>query len=225
MMTSSVFCRRAIRIGSLILIAALTVGCAVSTPEPTPTPLPPTATQEPTATFTPEPTDTPTRTATASKTATPKPTNTPSATPEPSFTPTPRFTNTPRATSTPTKPPTPPLLDTIKEIRVHVDNIGGALDRLYHGSGVEACAPLLTDYYAVVNAPVYDVSGQAGTIQGAYGLYREGVAIVTDQISKIRDVCERGGGTMSALDFDVSRMAINEASGRMGTAIGMFDNP
>ena len=62
-------------------------------------------------------------------------------------------------------------------------------------------------------------------MQGAYGLYREGVAIIVDKISKIRDVCESGGGTMSPLDFDVSRIAVNDASGRLGTAIGMLQTP
>lgn len=143
----------------------------------------------------------------------------------PTSTPTPQVTLAPRATRTPTQPPTPPLLDTITSIRTHIDNIGGALDRLYHGSGVEACAPLLADYYAVVNAPVYDVSSQPGKVQGAYDMYRQGVALIVDKISKIRDVCERGGGTLSPLDFDLSRIAIGDASNLLGTAIGLLVNP
>jgi hypothetical protein len=208
----------------LIVCAALATACTTTTPTPTATP-PPTDTPLPTATFTPTPTDTPSRTPTKTKTPTPLPTDTPTDTPTPSRTPTLRFTNTPRNTATPTKPPTPPLLTTITDIRVHVDNIGGAIDRLYHGSGVEACAPLLTDYYAVVNAPVYDVSGQPGNVQGAYGMYRQGVAIVAEKIAKIRDICEAGGGTMSELDFAISRTSIADASNLMGTAIGLLQSP
>ena len=210
---------------AVVLTALLVaVGCTTPTPVPTATPAP-TDTPPPTATFTPEPTDTPTHTPTKTKTPTPEATDTPTHTPTPSNTPTPRFTNTPRATRTPTQPPVPPLLTTITQIRVRVDNIGGAIDRLYHGSGVEACEPLLADYYAVVNAPVYDVSGQPGNVQGAYGMYRQAVAIVTDKIAKIRDICEAGGGSMSELDFAISRTSIADASNLMGTAIGLLQSP
>ena len=206
------------------LLALVMSGCAVATPPPTPTATP-APTDTPAPTRTPTKTSTPTKTATSTKTATPKPTNTPTDTPTPTFTATPRVTNTPRATSTPTKPPVPPLLDLVTKTRVSVDNIGGALDRLYHGSGAESCGPLLADYYAVVGAPVLDVSGQPGNVQNAYGLYRAAIAIIVDKISKIRDVCEGGGGSMSPLDFDVSRMAINDASGMLGTAIGLLQTP
>jgi hypothetical protein len=131
-------------------------------------------------------------------------------------------TSTPRHTSTPSKPPTPPLLDTITRIRAHIDNIGGAIDRLYHGGGAESCDPLLADYYAVAAAPEFNVSGQSGNVQGAYGAYRQGVAIVIDKISKIRDICEQGGGTMSDLEFGISRTAIADASNLLGSAIGLL---
>jgi len=207
--------------GAVIIVSAalLFAACTVATPEPTLTPTP---TPEPTATFTPEPTATPTDTPEPTNTPTPRPTNTPAATATPSFTSTPRVTNTPRNTSTPTKPPTPPLLDTITQTRTHIDNIGGAIDRLYHGSGAESCGPLLADYYTVVAAPEFDVSGQPGNVQGAYGAYRQGVAIVVDKISKIRDICEQGGGSMSDLEFGIARTAIADASNLLGGAIGLL---
>ena len=214
--------RPALLAGFIALLAALAAGCAVSTPEPTPTSPPPTDTPEPTATHTPEPTSTPTNTPTKTKTPTPEPTDTPAPTDTPTLTPSPRLTNTPRATATSTKPP---LLDTVTQIRVHIDNIGGAIDRLYHGSGVESCTSLLADYYAVVAAPQFDVSGQPGNVQGAYGMYRQGVSLVVDQISKIRDICESGGGTMSELDFAISRTTIADASNLLGTAIGLLQTP
>ncbi len=139
--------------------------------------------------------------------------------------PTPAVTPGPRPTPKPTTPPVPPLLTTITQIRTRVDNIGGAIDRLYHGSGVEACEPLLADYYAVVNAPVYDVSGQPSNVQGAYGMYRQAVTIVAEKIAKIRDICEAGGGSMSDLDFAISRTSIADASNLMGTAIGLLQTP
>lgn len=215
-------------IAIFVMFAVLAAACAPATPSPTPTSPPPTDTPLPTATNTPEPTATPantpkpTKTPRPTKTPTPEATDTPAPTNTPVNTATPRFTSTPRATNTPTQPPAPPLLAQVLETRGHVDNIGGALDRLYQGSRAEACGPLLSDYYAVVDSPVYDVAGQPGNVQSAYGLYREAIAIIADKISKIRDICESGGGSMGPLDFDISRIAINDASGRLGTAIGML---
>lgn len=100
-------------------------------------------------------------------------------------------------------------------------DIGGAIDRLYQGSGYEACEPLLEDYFAVVNAPVLDVSGQPSYIQTAYALYRDALTFIADpnKVDKIRVVYERGGGTLGNLDFDVARIAVNDSASRLGQAL------
>ena len=131
----------------------------------------------------------------------------------------PRPATVPAATPAPR---TPALLATVQETLNHVHLIGGSMDRIYDRGEPEACAPLLTDYFAVVNAPTFDVSGQPSNVQGAYGLYREAIAIIADKISKIRDICESGGGVIGDLDFSVARMAINDAGDRLGTALGML---
>jgi len=109
-------------------------------------------------------------------------------------------------------PSTPPLVDTIQTSLKHVQSLGGAQDRLYAGGRSEACAPLLDDYYSLVKAPTYDVSRQPPNVQNAYGLYRQAVALVVDKFGVFRSICEGGGGTIGALDFDVARTTVNRAS-------------
>ena len=99
------------------------------------------------------------------------------------------------------------------------------MDRIYNEGNPEACVPFLEDFFSVTGAPEYDVSGQPANVQGAYGLYREAVALVDEQLSKIAIICLTGGGVVGQLDFDVSRTVVNDASGRLGTAIGLLENP
>ncbi len=115
----------------------------------------------------------------------------------------------PRVTATPS---TPPLADAIQRSLKQVQSLGGAQDRLYAGGGSEACAPLLDDYYGLVKAPTYDMSQQPPNVQNAYGLYRQAVALVVDKFGVFRSICEGGGGTIGALDFDVARTTVNRAS-------------
>jgi hypothetical protein len=99
--------------------------------KPTATPLPPTATpsQTPRPTNTPvPPTDTPEPTATAQPTNTPKPAPTKVVTPKPTAT---------------KKVEQPPLQAAVIRARDAVESIGGAMDRIYHGGGGEACAPFI----------------------------------------------------------------------------------
>ena len=139
--------------------------------------------------------------------------------------PTPTVPAGPRPTTAPAATPvprTPPLRASVQETLLHVQAIGGAMDRIYREGRPEACAPFLADYYAVVSAPTFDVSGQPSNVQGAYGLYREAIAIIVDKVSKIRDICESGGGVIGDLDFNVARTAINDAGDRLGAALGML---
>jgi hypothetical protein len=100
--------------------------------------------------------------------------------------------------------------------------MGGAMDRIYHSGQPEACAPFLVDFYAVINAPEYDMSTQPGHVQTAYALYREAIGIVVNEVSRIRDTCEFGDGGVGSLAFDVTRGAINEAASRLESAKRML---
>ncbi len=85
------------------------------------------------------------------------------------------------------------------------------MDRLYHGGGAEACAPLVADYISVSTSPEYDVNAQPGNVQAAYRPYRQAVQLISQKIAPIFNVCAQGGGTIGRLDFDLARQTINEA--------------
>ena len=194
--------------------ATLPAPVTAPTDLPSATPVPPTVTLEPTATPTTPPTATPTQT--------PRPTNTPvppTNTPQPTATPLP--TNTPRPAPTKIVTPKPtatkkvaqlPLRDAIIKARDAVESIGGAMDRIYHGGGGEACAPFMASYVAITQSPIYDVSTQPANVQGAYALYRQGVDYVpASKISQIAKICLQGGGTIGNLDFNEARQSVSTA--------------
>jgi hypothetical protein len=145
--------------------------------------------------------------------ALPTPTKGPAATPKPIGTAAPKATSVPKAS---------PLKDVLVRARTATENIGGAMDRLYHGSGVEACGPLVADYLYVSGAPEYDLSAQPANIQNAYGPYRQAVGIISAKIAPIYRVCTGGGGTIGKLDFDVARRAINEAGSLFTQALNLL---
>ena len=137
------------------LLAACNTPAALPAPPAQPTDLPTATAVPPTSTL--KPTDPPTATPlppTATPSQTPKPTNTsvpptdtlePTATAQPTNTPKPAPTKvvTPKPTAT-KKVAQPPLQDAIVKARNEVESIGGAMDRIYHGGGGEACAPFMS---------------------------------------------------------------------------------
>lgn len=96
------------------------------------------------------------------------------------------------------------------------------MDRIYGGSGGEACAPFLADYYGITNGPSYDVTGQPAATQGAYGLYRQAIGIIADRVRSIQEVCTAGGGSISNLNFNNARSAINDAGDLIGQALQLM---
>ena len=128
-----------------------------------------------------------------------------------------------KVSSTPGPKPTAPqpttagvststLLNAIVKARLAAEDVGGALDRLYGGSGAEGCGPLLADYAVIARAPTFDVSAQPANVQNAYGLYRQGVELLIVRLAPIAKVCLGGGGGIGKLDFDMARTAINEGA-------------
>jgi hypothetical protein len=141
----------------------------------------------------------------------PEATKAPAATPKPAGTPAPTAVKPVAAL---------PLRDAIINARNAVEAIGGAMDRIYHGGGGEACAPFMANYSAVVNSPTYDVSAQPGSVQAAYAQYRQGVEFVpASKISQIANICLQGGGTIGNLDFNEARQAVNTAGGLLTQAL------
>jgi hypothetical protein len=209
---------RSISLGLVLIVFAAACTAPAAPPAPTETPsvkptatsIKPTATPvPPTATATPEPT----------ATATPEPTKTATLKPTKAVTAAPKETSTPKPTAA---PKAPPLADAIRRTLGYVDDTGGAMDRLYHGSGVEGCEPLLVDYAGIIDAPTYDLAALPANAQNAYGPYRAAVALMSVKIRPIAMVCLAGGGNIGKLDFDTTRTAINEASSLLNQALGLL---
>ncbi len=133
--------------------------------------------------------------------------------------PAPQVTAGPKPTPVPTQPP---LAGSVKKTRNQVEDIGGAMDRLYHGGGSEGCTPLLADYFGIVGAPTYDVSAQPSTLQTAYDKYRAAINTIADGVAPIAKVCLTGGGSIGALDFNNARTQINEAGDLLGQALQLL---
>ncbi len=113
----------------------------------------------------------------------------------------------------------PPLADAVKRVRTAVEALGGALDRLYHGGGGEACGPLLANLSAIVGAPDYAMTNQPDNVQNAYGLYQAAIGLMADKMRPIAQVCLSGGGTVGKLDFDMARTAINQVGSWLTQAL------
>ncbi len=95
------------------------------------------------------------------------------------------------------------------------------MDGMYGGrSG--SCTELRANYSTIVNAPTYDVSAQPSNVQGAYGLYRQAIAIIVERISPYDQMCAGGGGTVGKLAFDVARGKINETASMLTEAFNMI---
>ncbi len=96
------------------------------------------------------------------------------------------------------------------------------MDRLYHGSGAEACSPLLVDYNGTVNAPAYDMTGQPPATQSAYDKYRAAITIIAGKVQPIANVCNGGGGSIGNQDFNNARTSINDAGDLIGQALQLM---
>jgi hypothetical protein len=128
----------------------------------------------------------------------------------------PKATTLPKPTAA---PKTPPLADVVRKTLKQVEALGGTMDRLYNGGGIEACAPFIADYNGVVGAPQYDVAAQPANVQGAYATYRQAISLIANKVSSIAEVCQKGGGAPSRLSFDVARMSVNEAGSLLTNAL------
>jgi hypothetical protein len=112
------------------------------------------------------------------------------------------------------------LRNAVIKARDAVEAIGGAMDRIYHGGGGEACAPFMANYSTVTKSPTYDVATQPANVQGAYAQYRQGVEFVpASKISLIANICQGGGGSIGSLDFNEARQAVNTVGGLLTQAL------
>jgi hypothetical protein len=126
---------------------------------------------------------------------------------------------TPKPTAT-KKVEQPPLHDSIAKARDAVEAIGGAMDRIYHGGGAEACGPFMSSYLTILKSPTYDVSTQPANVQGAYARYRQGVEYLAgSKVTQIAKICLQGGGSIGGLDFNEARQSVNTAGGMLTEAL------
>ncbi len=95
------------------------------------------------------------------------------------------------------------------------------MDGMYRGTP-GSCGALQASYATVVNAPAYDVSAQPANVQGAYGLYRQAIAIIVEHISPYDKMCAAGGGSVGKLAFDVARSKINDVGSMLTNAYNMI---
>jgi hypothetical protein len=144
-------------------------------------------------------------------------TQAPAATPKPVGTPVPAATKAVTTAAGSTS-----MRQAVTRARNSTEALGGALDRLYHGSGTEACGPLLADYAIVAGSPEFDTAGQPGNVQSAYGPYRRAVGLIADKVAPIARVCLSGGGNVGKLDFDLARQVINEAGSLLTQALNLL---
>ncbi len=165
----------------------------------------------PSVTDTPNPTDTsaPTDTVEAPEVASATASPLPSATPSP----------------TPTRRPVvagPSFLDTVVAVKKQVDNVGWQID-LATNSGTLDCQEVVNSYEYV--APRTTLNNVPASLAGAYGLYSQGVNLFLTKSADLYTNCKNylanpsGGGSIPALQWTVTRTAVNDADQLLRQAI------
>ena len=131
------------------------------------------------------------------------------------------------ATPTPTITPLPvrsapapfdatALRDAMYEVMDILQKIIAMLDRV-HAGGSERCETYMSWYWTLVTSPIYaDVPAEW---QWAHDEYVAAVEHAIEGQHDLKHVCDTGGGGLSGLTYGVSRIAVDEAMGRLGSAI------
>jgi hypothetical protein len=129
------------------------------------------------------------------------------------------------ATPPPVGPPTVPnpipftaqaLRDSMVNTRFMLEQMGGLLDRLYNGSR-ESCTEYQPYYRNLVQSARYD--GVPPEWQGIYNEYVFAVENGRSTNQPINDLCSRGGGTITDLNYGVARTGINDSLNRLIPAL------
>jgi RNA-splicing ligase RtcB len=86
-----------------------------------------------------------------------------------------------------------------------------------------SCADVFREYAGVVNAPVYDVTGQPASIQGAYGLYRQAIAYAAgSHLAVFNDFCKGGGRKVSDSDVQDAKREMDKVLSYLDQANGLL---
>lgn len=129
------------------------------------------------------------------------------------------------ATPPPAGPPTVPnpvpfsaqaMRSSMANARSMLEQMGGLLDRLYAGSR-ETCGDYQGYYRNLVQSARYD--GVPGEWQGIYNEYVFAVENGRSTNQPIFELCERGGGGITALNYGIARTGINDSLNRLIPAI------
>lgn len=114
------------------------------------------------------------------------------------------------------------LLEAVERTRQAVASLGAALDRATGSGNPETCDPVLADFGALEQAPVFEVGAQPSNVQTAYAVYRQAVSDVLSKADSMASLCRHGGGSLSANDYARTRLALKTAEGMLINALSML---
>lgn len=133
---------------------------------------------------------------------------------ETSATPTPA--PAPRVTAPPPGFDPTALMISLDNMRLTIEQIGGLLDRLYHGES-QGCGEYMGYYQDLQQRAAF--SGLPPAWQGIYGEYNFAADNIISTNVSIKTLCETGGGYLNELDYGVARQGIGLSLDRINQAI------
>lgn len=139
----------------------------------------------------------------------------------PTATPAPVLTAAPRATAPPPGFDATALINSLNNLRLTIEHMGGLLDRLYHGES-QSCGEFLGYYQALQQRTPY--SNLPTAWQGIYSEYNFAAENILNTNTSIKTLCESGGGYISDLDYGVARQGIGLSLDRINQAIQAANN-
>lgn len=108
------------------------------------------------------------------------------------------------------------LMASLNDMRLTIEQIGGLLDRLYHGES-QGCGEYMGYYLALQQRATF--SGLPPAWQGIYGEYNFAADNIISTNYSIKTLCETGGGYLTDLDYGVARQGIGLSLDRINQAL------
>jgi hypothetical protein len=139
----------------------------------------------------------------------------------PTATPVPLSTAGPRPTSPPAGFDPTAFINSLNDMRLTIEHMGGLLDRLYHGQS-QSCAEFLGYYQALRQRTPYNNLPVAW--QGIYSEYNFAAENILNTNDSIRSLCESGGGYLDDLTYGIARQGIGLSLDRINQAIQAANN-
>ncbi|MBK8988697.1 MAG: hypothetical protein IPM39_21935 [Chloroflexi bacterium] len=135
---------------------------------------------------------------------------------EPPAAPGPASTVAPRATAPPPGFDATAMMNSLNNLRLTIENIGGLLDRLYYGQS-QSCQEYLGYYQALQQRTTH--SNLPPAWQGIYNEYNVAADNIISTNATVKNLCETGGGYISEFDYGVARQGIGASLDRINQAI------